>query len=121
MRRRLKGARERLRANSLPRPSEAPVMMAHEEGGPKLRSGTPGKTKREKNRRRRLYILETKKMNPVIVEVRRTKSVAFSTRVVVVSMCECNCACSKFVKDSIVVVLIPVLSKMCCLWLPSLQ
>lgn len=38
IRRRLKGVRERWRANSLPRPSEAPVMIAQLDGGPKVRS-----------------------------------------------------------------------------------
>lgn len=38
MRRVLKGVRESWRANSLPRPSEAPVIMAQLEGGPKVRS-----------------------------------------------------------------------------------
>lgn len=38
MRRRLKGVRESWRANSLPRPSEAPVIIAQLEGEPKLRS-----------------------------------------------------------------------------------
>ena len=40
MRRRLKGVRARCRANSLPRPSEAPVTMAQLVGGPKVRSCT---------------------------------------------------------------------------------
>lgn len=38
IRRMLKGVRESWRAYSLPRPSEAPVMIAQLEGGPKERS-----------------------------------------------------------------------------------
>ncbi len=44
--------------------------------------------------------LDARSTNPVTVEVRRMKAVAFSPVVIVVSMCECNWVCRRVVKDS---------------------
>lgn len=48
----------------------------------------------------KLKNLEARNRDPASVEVRRKKMMAFSPRVIVVSMCEFNWACRRLVMDS---------------------